>query len=138
VPCTVAVTLVAALGALTRVEHPRPVMSSLGLIPSASASGERRRQGALPTAGYTPARRVLVEGAWASRYPANVSRHWPLRLEQLPQPIPDLSWQAHVRRCQRFRRLLARGQHANQVVVAMARELAGFLWAMATQVPVTP
>jgi hypothetical protein len=59
-------------------------------------------------------------------------------LEQLPKPIQDLSWKAHVRRCTRVRRLLARGKHANQVVVAMARELAGLLWAMATQVPVTP
>jgi transposase len=137
-PFTVAVTLVAELGDLTRVENPRHVMSDLGLIPSAYASGERRRQGSITTAGHTQARRVLVEGAWAYRYPANVSRHWPRRLEQLPKPIQDLSWKAHVRRCTRVRRLLARGKHANQVVVAMARELAGLLWAMATQVPVTP
>jgi transposase len=137
-PFTVAVTLVAALGDLTRVENPRHVMSDLGLIPSAYASGERRRQGSITTAGHTQARRVLVDGAWAYRYPANVSRHWPRRLEQLPKPIQDISWKAHVRRCTRVRRLLARGKHANQVVVAMARELAGLLWAMATQVPVTP
>jgi transposase len=61
-----------------------------------------------------------------------------LRLEQLPKPIQDISWKAQVRRCNRFRRLLARGKHANQVVVAIARELAGFRWAIAKQVPVTP
>jgi transposase len=133
---TVAVTLVAELGDLTRFENPRQLMKYLGLIPSEYASGERRRQGPITAAGHTHARRALVEGAWAYRYPAKVSRHIQLRLEQLPKPIQDLSWKAQVRRCQRFRRLMARGQHANQVVVAIARELVGFMWAIAHQVPV--
>jgi transposase len=77
-------------------------------------------------------------GACAYRYPANVSRHLPLRLDTRPKPSQDISWKAHVRLCKRFRRLLARGTHANQVVVAMARELAGCMWAIATQVLVTP
>jgi transposase len=135
---TVAVPLVAELGDLTRCENPRQVMKYLGLIPSEYSRGERRRQGAIPNAGNAHARRALVDGAWASRYPAKVSRHWPLRLEQLPKPSQDSSWKAPVRLCQRFRRLLARGKHPNQVVVAMARELAGFLWAMAKAVPVIP
>jgi transposase len=134
----VAVTPVADLGDLTRVENPRPLMKCLGLIPSAYSSGERRRQGSLTTAGHTHARRAVVEGAWASRDPAKVSRHLPLRLEQLPKPIQDISWQAHVRLCQRVRRLTARGTHANHVVVAIARELAGFLWAMAKEIAVPP
>jgi transposase len=113
-------------------------MKFLGLIPSEYSSGERRRQGSLPKTGNTPARRALVEGAWAYRYPANVSRHWQLRLEQLPKPIQDISWQAQVRLCKRYRRLMARGKHANQVVVAIARELVGVMWAIAKQVPVTP
>jgi transposase len=135
---TVAVTLVAELGDLTRFENPRQLMTYLGLIPAEYSSGERRRQGSITTAGNTHARRALVEGAWADRYPANVSRHWPLRLETLPKPIQDISWKAQVRLCKRYRRLLARGKHAHQVVVAIARELAGFLWAMAQQVAVTP
>jgi transposase len=136
-PCPVAVTLVAARGARTRVENPRHVLNSLGLIPSAYARGERRRQGSLPTAGHTRARGALVEGAWASRYPANIRRHLHLRLENLPKPIQDIHWKAHVRLCTQYRRLLARGTHATQVVVAMAWALAGFLGAMAPQVPVT-
>ena len=135
---TVAVTLVAELGDLTRFQNPRQLMKYLGLIPSEYSSGERRRQGPITKAGNTHARRALVEGAWAYRYPAKVSRHIQLRLEQLPKPIQDISWKAQVRLCKRFRRLLARGKHANQVVVAIARELAGFLWAIAKQVPVTP
>jgi transposase len=135
---TVAVTLVAELGDLTRFENPRQLMKYLGLIPSEYSSGERRRQGSLTKAGNTHARRALVEGAWAYRYPAKVSRHLQLRLEQLPKPLQDLSWKAQVRLCKRCRRLLARGKHTNQVVVAIARELAGFLWAIAKEVPVTP
>jgi transposase len=135
---TVAVTIVAALGDLTRFENPRQVMKYLGLIPSEYSSGERRRQGSITKAGHTHAQRALVEGAWAYRYPATVSRHLQLRLEQLPKPIKDISWKAQVRLCKRVRCLLARGKHANQVVVAMARELAGFMWAIAKQVPVTP
>jgi transposase len=135
---TVAVTIVAELGDLTRFENPRQVMKYLGLIPSEYSSGERRRQGALTKAGNSHARRALVEGAWAYRYPAKVSRHLQLRLETLPKPIQDLSWKAQVRLCKRYRRLIARGKHANQVVVAIARELAGFMWAIAKQIPVTP
>jgi transposase len=89
-------------------------------------------------AGNTHARRALVEGAWAYRYPAKVSRHLQLRLEQQPKAIQDINWKAQVRLCKRYRRLMARGKHANQVVVAIARELVGFMWAIAKQVTVTP
>jgi transposase IS116/IS110/IS902 family protein len=124
------VTSVAELGDLIRVENPRPLIKYLGLIPSEYSSGERRRQGSITKAGNTHARRALVEGAWAYRYPANVSRHLPLRLEPLPKPLQDLSWKAPVGLGTRLRCLLARGKHANQVVVAIARELVGFLWAI--------
>jgi hypothetical protein len=79
-----------------------------------------------------------VEGAWAYRDPAKVSRHLQLRLETQPKAIQDISWKAQVRLCKRYRRLLARGKHAKQVVVAIARELVGFMWAIAKQIPVTP
>jgi transposase len=93
--------MVAERGDLTRVDHPRPRMKFLGLIPAAYATGERRRQGAITNAGHRQARRVLVEGAWASRYPATGSRHVPRRREQPPKAIQDLRWKAHVRRCTR-------------------------------------
>jgi transposase len=135
---TVAVTLVAELGDLTGFENPRPLMKYLGLIPAAYSSGERRRQGSITKAGNTHARRALVDGAWAYRYPANVRRHLQLRVAQQPKAIQDIRWKAQVRRCHRYRRLMARGKHAHQVVGAMARELAGFIWAMAKQIPVKP
>jgi transposase len=136
VPCTVAVTMIAAIGDLTRFDTPRELMKFLGLIPSEYSSGERRQQGAITKAGNTHARRALVEGAWAYRYPAKVSRHVQLRLEKQPKIIQDISWQAQVRLCKRYRPLVARGQHANIVTVALARELAGFMWAIAKQLPV--
>ena len=138
VQCTVAVTMVAAIGDLTRFDTPRELMKCLGLSPSEYASGEQRRQGSLTNAGNAHARRALVEGAWAYRDPAKVSRHLQLRLETPPKVLQDISWKAQVRLCQRDRRLVSRGKHPNVVTVAIARELAGFMWAIATQVPVTP
>jgi len=138
VQCTVAVTIVADLGDLTRVDHPRQLMSYLGLPPSEYSSGERRRQGSITKTGHTHARRALVEGAWAYRYPAKVSRHLQLRLEKLPKAVQDISWKAHVRLCKRDRQLSVRGQHATQVVVAIARELIACMWAMAKEVSVIP
>jgi transposase len=134
----VAVTMVAALGDLTRFENPRQRMQFLGLMPSEDSTGERRRQGSITKAGTSHARRVLVEGAWASRSPANVRRHVQRRRAQPPTALQAIRGKAHVRRCTRDRRLMARGKHANQVVVAIARALVGFLGAMAQPVPVTP
>jgi transposase len=135
---TVAVTMVAEIGDLPRFDTPRELMNFLGLIPSEYSSGEQRRQGSLTKAGNAHARSALVEGAWAYRYPAKVSRHLQLRLETQPKGIQDISWKAQVRLCQRYRRLVSRGKHPNVVTVAMARELVGFMWAIAQQVPVTP
>ena len=131
---TVAVTTVAELGDLTRFTNPRQLMRYLGLTPSEYSSGPRRSQGGITKTGNSHARRVLVEGAWAYRYPAKVSRHLQLRLEQLPKPIQDRSWTAQVRLCTRYQQLMARGKNANQVVVAMARALVAFMWAIAREI----
>jgi transposase len=135
VPFTGAVTLIAERGDLTRFENPRQLMSDLGLTPSEYSSGDHRRQGTITKAGNTFARRALIEGAWAYRYPAKVSRHLQVRLEQVPKTIQDISWKAQVRLCKRFRDLTTRGKHANPVVVAIAREMAAFVWAIAREVP---
>ena len=132
---TVAVTLIAELGDLTRFDNPRQLMSDLGLTPSEHSSGERRRLGAITKAGNTFARRALIEGAWAYRYPAKVSRHLQLRLEQVSKPIQEIAWKAQVRLCKRYRQLMARGKNPNQVVAAIAREMAAFIWAIAREVP---
>lgn len=132
---TVAITMVAEIGDLTRFEHPSELMKFLGLVPSEYSSGARRQQGAITKTGNTHARRVLVEGAWAYRYPAKISRQLQLRLENQPKSIQDISWKAQVRLCKRYQRLVAKGKHANVVTVAIARELVGFVWAIAKAVP---
>jgi len=131
VQCTVAVTTVAELGDLTRVTNPKPLMRDLGRTPAAYSRGPRRSQGGITKTGTHHARRALLEGAWAYRDPAQVSRHLQRRREHLPKPIQDRSWQAPVRLCTRYRPLMARGKHANQVGVAMARALVALMWAMA-------
>jgi transposase len=110
----------------------------LGLMPSEYPSAARRRQGPMTNAGTTHARSALVEGAWAYRSPAKLSRHVQLRLAHQPTLIQASSWKAQVRRCTRSRQLIARGKPATVVTVAMARALVGGMWAIAQQVLVTP
>jgi transposase len=135
VELTGAVILAAELGDITRFDRPRKLMSYLGLTASECSSGERRRHGGITKAGNGHARRTLVEGAWAYRYPAKVSRHLQLRLEKLPAEIQAIAWKAQVRLCRRYRQPTGRGKHANQVAVAIAREMAAFTWAIARLVP---
>lgn len=130
-----AVALIAELGDITRFDNPRQLMGYLGLTPSEYSSGRQRRLGGITKAGNGHARRVLVEGAWAYRYPAKVSRHLQLRLERVPRVVQDISWKAQVRLCKRYRLLAAKGKHANVITVAIAREMAAFAWAIAKQMP---
>jgi transposase len=137
VQLTVAVTIGAEWGDLSRFDKPTQLRSSLGLTPSAYSTGAHRRQGAITKTGTAHARRALIEGAWASRSPATVSRHLPWRLAQRPTPLQDISGRAQARLCTRDRPLRARGTPPNRGVVAIARELSAFLGAMAQQVPAT-
>jgi transposase len=129
-----AVRILAELGDLSRFAHPRQLMGYLGLIPSEDSSGPRRRQGSITKAGNTSARRALVEAAWAYQHPARVSWVIARRQSALAKPLTDLAWKAQLRLCARYRRLAARGLHKNKIVVAIARELAGFVWAIAREV----
>ena len=97
----------------------------------------RGTKGGITKTGNSHARRALIEGAWAYRYPATVSRLLQLRLEKGLKAIQDISWKAQVCLCKRSRRLLARGQNATQVVVAIACERAAFVWAIAREAVVT-
>jgi transposase len=133
---TGAVTFLAEVGNVTRFDTPRTLMSDLGLTPSEYSSGPQRRQGGITKAGNGHARRALVEGAWAYRYPAKVSRHLQLRLEKVPPEARAIAWKAQLRLCKRYRVLSARGKHVNQVVLAIAREMAAFAWAIARTVPI--
>ena len=109
-------------------------MAYLGLVPSEHSSGGAVRRGGITKAGNVQARRALIEGAWTYRMQARVSRKLYDRLEALPQNIRDIAWKAQVRLCSRWRRLAASGKPEVVVTTAIAREMAGFIWAIARQV----
>jgi transposase len=123
-----ALTVTAELGDITRFDSPRQLAAFIGVIPSEYSSGGSRRQGGITKTGNGRARRVLIEGAWAYRYPAKISAHIQRRIEKLPKIAQDIGWKAQVRLCKRYRRLIARGKHANIVTTAIARELLAFMW----------
>ena len=133
----VAITVVAELGDITRFDNPRQLAAFVGLIPSEHTSGDNRRQGGITKTGNGRARRALTEAAWAYRYNAKISPIIQKRLEKLPADIRAIGWKAQVRLCKRYRRLLARGKHANVVITAVARELFAFMWAIAKEVPLS-
>ena len=132
-----AATLIAELGDLSRFANPRQLMAYLGLVPSEHSSGTSIKRGGLTKAGNSAARRLLIEAAWCYRFPARVSRELLLRQESQPKPIREIAWKAQLRLCARYRKLARTGKPANIVTAAIARELTGFIWAIARQVPVT-
>ncbi len=97
------------------------------------SSGSRRRQGSITKAGNSSARRAHIEAAHAYAHPPRVSRVIARRQTNLSKSVCDIAWKAQLRLCARFRRLAARGVARNKVVVAVARELSGFVWAIARQ-----
>lgn len=108
-------------------------MAYLGLVPSEHSSGGTRRQGGITKAGNGSARRMLIEATWTYRFPARISRELLLRQEGLARPIRDTAWKAQERLCGRYRKLARAGKAPNLVTAAIARELAGFVWAIARQ-----
>jgi transposase len=134
----VAATVVAEIGDLSRFQNPRQLMAYLGLVPSEHSSGATVRRGGITKTGNGHARRVLVEAAWAYRLRARITRTLWQRLTGLPQPVCDLAWKAQIRLCGRYRRLLARGKAKNTIATAIARELAGFIWAIGKALEGTP
>ena len=134
-----AVTFVAEIGDLTRFAHPRALMSYLGLVPSEYSSGASRRQGAITRCGNKHARRMLVEAAWNNRFKAQVSRCLQVRQEGQPKVIRQISWKAQLRLSKRWRSLaVGRKLNQNKICVAIARELAGFVWDVARHTSLEP
>lgn len=124
-----AVTFVAEIGDLTRFAHPRALMSYLGLVPSEYSSGASRRQGAITKCGNKHARRILVESAWTNRFKAQITRTLEVRQQGQPKTLRDISWKAQLRLSKRWRSLaMERKLNPNKICVAIARELAGFIW----------
>jgi transposase len=132
----VAATVVAEVGDFSRFDNPRQLMAYLGLVPSEHSSGNTVRRGGITKAGNTLARRVLIEGAWTYRMQARISRKLHDRVENASQAVRDIAWKAQLRLCARYRRLAAAGKPKVVVTTAIAREMVGFLWAIARQVQV--
>ena len=127
-----AIGLVAEIGDIGRFAHPRQLMAYLGLVPSEHSSGERVSRGSITKTGNSHARRLLTEAAWNYRFQPRIGRRAQQRAEDLPQSIRDIAWKGQLRLSGRFARLRTRGIQINKVCVAVARELAGFVWAIAT------
>lgn len=126
-----AMTVLAELGDISRFDSPRQLMAYLGLVPSEHSSGGSRRQGGITKTGNGHVRRVLVEAAWSYRFPARKTRIIEKRAEQTTPTVQAIAWEAQKRLCGRYRRLSATGKVKQQVTTAIAREMAGFLWAIA-------
>lgn len=134
----VAAGVVSELGDLTRFDHARKLMAYVGLVPSEHSTGGNRRLGGLTKTGNGRARRLLIEGAHSYRYPANISTEMQKRQEGLPKVVIDIAWQAQLRLCKRYQRLMKRGKHMNVVKAAIAREMLAYIWAIAKECVLTP
>ncbi len=134
----VAVGVIAELGDLTRFDHPRKLMSYVGLTPSENSSGGRRHLGSITKCGNSRARRLLTEGAHSYRYTAKVSRELQQRQENLSKEVIDIAWKAQLRLCRRFQKLTQRGKHRSIIITAIAREMIAYIWSISREVSIRP
>lgn len=130
----VAVTVVAEVCDFHRFDNQRQLTAYLGLTPAEHSSGASVRRGGITKAGSGLARRALIEGAWSYRMQPRVSRKLRDRLEGLPAAVRDIAWKGQLRMCQRYRRLATAGKPKVVVTTAIAREMVGFIWAIARTV----
>ena len=128
-----AVTFVVEIGDVRRFDNPRQLMGYLGLVPSERSTGDDVRRGGITKAGNARVRRTLVESAWTYRHPPRLGRLKLYQLERVSPQVRDIAWKAQTRLSARYRALAARGKKSTVAVTAIARELAGFMWAVARQ-----
>jgi transposase len=129
-----AMTLVAEVGDFSRFKEARSLMHFFGLTPSEHSSGGGRVQGGITKCGNAHCRRVLTEAAWQYRLKPKVSAAIQQRQQGQSKAVQTLAWKAQQRLHKRFHRLSARKKSVI-AATAVARELAGFVWAIACQVP---
>ena len=124
-----AMLILAELHDFRRFPSPRALMAYLGLVPSEDSSGDRHRRGRITKTGNGLVRRVLIETSWHYQHRAGVGSALAARRTGQPARVIAIADKAQQRLCRRFRRLTAEHKPAPKVVVAVARELAGFIWA---------
>jgi hypothetical protein len=125
-----AIGIVVELFDFGRFDSPRGLMSYLGLVPSEHSTGGHPRRGAITKTGNRPVRRLHIEAAWHARHPVHVSRPLAARRQGQPAWVIAIADQAMARLHRRYGRMVGRGKPTNQAAVAVARELAGFVWAV--------
>jgi len=126
-----AVILAAEIGDYARFGTPRKLMAYLGMVPSEDSTGQRRRQGRITRTGNGHVRRILVEAGWNYRFRPRASKAIRQRRERVPAVVREIAEKAEERLCRRYQALVARGKESRKAVMAVARELAGFVWAIA-------
>jgi transposase len=128
-----AVTIAAELGEMSRFARPSQLMAYLGLVPSEHSSGGTKKRGGITRTGNQHVRKTLVESAWSYRYRPSMSYEIRRRNEGVSPEVREIAWKAQQRLHRRYQRLLGRGKSKQQTVTALARELAGFVWAIGKQ-----
>jgi transposase len=130
-----AMTLAAELGDIAgRFKHPQMLMSYAGLVPREGSSGNSRWQGGITKVGNHHIRRVLVESAWSYQHTPGVRRRIREKLEGLGPEIQAISWEAQNRLHKKYKKMLFKGKPKGTIIAAIARELLGFIWAIAKEV----
>jgi transposase len=129
-----AMTIIAELGDITRFESPRQLMAHLGLVPSEHSSGERQKRGGITKTGNGHARRIVVEASWSYRLPARKTAHLRKKAEKTSKTVQEIAWKAQKRLCSRYWYLIHKGKLPVESCTAVARELVGFIWAIAREV----
>ena len=125
-----AVTIAAELVDLRRFESPGQLMAFLGLVPSEYSSGQTRHQGRITRAGNKHVRRLLVESAWSYHFQPKMSKAIRQRNQGVAPGVQRLAWKAQKRLHKRLYHLIHKGKTPQKAITAVARELAGFLWAV--------
>jgi transposase len=130
-----ALALVAEIGDFSRFNSAEELMAFVGLVPCEHSSGEQRRQGSITKVGNAHVRRLLVESAWHARRRPTVGYRLARRQRGQDAAVIERAWRCRQRLHQRWQRIAGRGKPQQKIVVACARELAGFVWAIATDQP---
>jgi transposase len=129
-----ATTLLAEIGDLSRFQTPTELMAYLGLVPSENSTGDTVKRGPITKAGNRRARRMLVECSWSYQHPPRVGQAKQPKVDAAPPAVREIAWKAQCRLYRRYRTLVRKGKLKTVAIVAIARELAGFIWAVARAV----
>lgn len=132
-----AATILCATGDLRRFPTPGQLSAYFGLVPAEHSSGGTVRRSGITKTGNTEVRRILDQCAWCYRFPARVTTWQASTYSEADKKVRDVAWRAQVRLCARYRQLIARGKKAPVACIAVARELAAFVWEMGQIVPLT-